>query len=191
MPTPPLRIICSGSPSRRRAATARRCGARMSGEVVGAAGTLLWTFVPPSRPRLGAVVSSVVGEKGEFVQELRTLVCCGWRWAGGCRGLCWGCGPSVVDLVLLLAVSDGRGWIWRLKVSSGQVPDPRATAICGRLWFFFSGFTTPIWLWSFFNLGCAWTPSLSLAELAGAGVERRLVPGGAEFSKDFVLILSL
>jgi hypothetical protein len=104
---------------------------------------LLWTFVPPSRPRLGAVVSSVVGKKGEAVQEFRTLVCCGWQWAGGCHGPCWGCGPWMADLVLLLASCGGRGWIWRLKVSSGQVPDPRATAICGHLRCFFSWFTKP------------------------------------------------
>ena len=90
----------------------------------------------------------------------------------------------------LLDVIDGSGRIWRLKVSLGIVPDPRATAICGHLWCFFSGFATPIWPWSFFNLGCVWTPSLSLAELAGAGVERRLFPGGAELSKDFDLFLS-
>ena len=65
--------------------------------------------------------------------ELWLLACYGWWRAGGWRGPCLVCGLRLADLVLLLGVVDRRGWIWRLKVSLGQVPDPRAIATGGHL----------------------------------------------------------
>ena len=65
-------------------------------EVVGAAETSFWTFVPPPRPRLGGVFSSTVGRRVEVMLELSLLACFGWWMAWPVLGLRSAAGRSGV-----------------------------------------------------------------------------------------------
>ena len=62
-----------------------------------------------------------------------------WLAAAGRLVWCWFCGVRQADLAFFL---DAVGWtrrIWRLKMSPGQFPDPRATAKGGYFGAFFGG----------------------------------------------------
>ena len=72
------------------------------GEITGAAtGISPWTFALPPRPRRDGVFSSVVGRKGDGVQELGLSTGRGRRCSGWLRGSCSAGGKWMADLELL------------------------------------------------------------------------------------------